>query len=81
MPSDLNRVVVTGWGVLSSIGHAAEHHWSNLAHGVCGIAPMLTIPTDQLTQKVAAEVKNYDPLNFSSPSARSRRSTGWRSSV
>lgn len=60
----MNRVVVTGWGVLSSIGHTAEHHWSNLARGVCGIAPMVTIPTDQLTQKVAAEVKNYDPLNF-----------------
>jgi nodulation protein E len=60
----VNRVVVTGWGVLSSIGHTAEHHWSNLVRGVCGIAPAVTIPTDQLTQKVAAEVKNYEPLNF-----------------
>ena len=46
----MNRVVVTGWGVLSSIGHTAEQHWANLARGVCGIAPMVTIPTDQLTQ-------------------------------
>jgi nodulation protein E len=60
----VNRVVVTGWGVLSSIGHTAEQHWSNLARGVCGIAPAVTIPTDQLIQKVVAEVKNYDPLNF-----------------
>ena len=76
----MNRVVVTGWGVLSSIGHTAEHHWTNLARGVCGIAPAVTIPTDQLTQKVAAEVKNYD-RSISSPSARSPRSTGWRSSA
>src|SRR5215207_4558145 len=59
-----HRVVVTGWGVLSSIGHTAETYWSNLARGVSGIAPAVTIPTDQLAQKVVAEVKDYDPLKF-----------------
>jgi len=59
-----HRVVVTGWGVLSSIGHTAETYWSNLSRGVCGIAPAVTIPTDQLAQKVVAEVKDYDPLKF-----------------
>ena len=57
-----HRVVVTGWGVLSSIGHDAASYWANLTKGVCGIAPALTIPTEQLTQKVVAEVKDYDPL-------------------
>jgi nodulation protein E len=57
-----HRVVVTGWGVLSSIGHTAEAYWSNLSRGVCGIAPATIIPTDQLAQKVVAEVKDYDPL-------------------
>ena len=57
-----HRVVVTGWGVLSSIGHTAESYWSNLSRGVCGIAPATIIPTDQLAQKVVAEVKDYDPL-------------------
>ena len=59
-----HRVVVTGWGVLSSIGHTAEAYWSNLARGVSGIAPALTIPTEQLTQKVVAEIKDYDPLKY-----------------
>lgn len=59
-----HRVVVTGWGVLSAIGRTAEHHWSNLARGVSGIAPAVTIPTDQLVQKIAAEIKNYDPLDY-----------------
>jgi nodulation protein E len=57
-----HRVVVTGWGVLSSIGHDAAAYWDNLTRGVSGIAPATTIPTDQLTQKVVAEVKDYDPL-------------------
>ena len=56
------RVVVTGWGVLSSIGYDAGTYWDNLKRGVSGIAPATTIPTDQLTQKVVAEVKDYDPL-------------------
>jgi nodulation protein E len=56
-----HRVVVTGWGVLSSIGHTAETYWSSLARGVCGIAPATLVPTDQLAQKVVAEVKDYDP--------------------
>ena len=59
-----HRVVVTGWGVLSSIGNTAETYWSNLARGVSGIAPAVTIPTDLLTQKMVAEVKDYDPLKF-----------------
>ena len=40
-----HRVVVTGWGVLSSIGHDAASYWANLSKGVCGIAPAMTIPT------------------------------------
>ena len=59
-----HRVVVTGCGVLSSVGITAGVYWANLARGVSGIAPAVTIPTDELTQKVDAEVKDYDPLNF-----------------
>ena len=57
-----HRVVVTGWGVISSIGHSAESYWDSLSRGVCGIAPAVTIPTDDLVQKVVAEIKDYDPL-------------------
>jgi nodulation protein E len=56
-----HRVVVTGWGVVSSIGHTAASYWSSLVRGVSGIAPATIIPTDQLTQKVVAEVKNFEP--------------------
>src|SRR5713101_5333755 len=56
-----HRVVVTGWGVVSSIGQTAASYWSNLVRGVCGIADATLIPTDQLTSKIVAEVKNFDP--------------------
>jgi nodulation protein E len=56
-----HRVVVTGWGVVSSIGQTAASFWSNLARGTSGIADASIIPTDQLSQKIVAEVKNFDP--------------------
>jgi nodulation protein E len=56
-----HRVVVTGLGVVSSIGHGAACYWSNLTSGVSGIAEATSIPTDQLMNKVVAEVKNFDP--------------------
>src|ERR1700686_1154894 len=56
-----HRVVVTGWGVVSSIGHSATSYWSNLVRGISGIADATIIPTDQLSQKIVAEVKDFDP--------------------
>ena len=31
------RVVITGMGVISSVGNDVETFWSNLKNGVCGI--------------------------------------------
>jgi nodulation protein E len=56
-----HRVVVTGWGVVSAIGHTATSYWSNLVRGVSGIAEATIIPTDQLAQKIVAEVKDFSP--------------------
>jgi nodulation protein E len=56
-----HRVVVTGWGVLSSIGHTADDYWSNLSRGACGIAPATILSADLLTHKAVGEVKNFDP--------------------
>jgi nodulation protein E len=55
------RVVVTGCGVISPIGHTLPSFWSNLVKGVSGIAEATVLPTDQLNQKVVAEVKDFDP--------------------
>ena len=58
------RVVVTGWGVLSSIGVTADAYWSGLTRGVCGIAPARSLPPDMPAAKAVAEVKDYDPLHY-----------------
>ncbi len=56
------RVVITGMGVVSPVGNDLETTWNNLINGVCGIAPITTFETDDLPVKIAAEVKNFDPI-------------------
>ena len=58
------RVVVTGCGVVSAIGHTLPSFWSNLVQGVSGIAEATVLPTSQLTQKVVAEVKDFKPQTY-----------------
>jgi nodulation protein E len=58
-----HRVVVTGLGAVTPLGHSTASYWENLKAGVSGLGPItLTAANEELTQKVAAEVKNFDPL-------------------
>jgi len=64
MPSadPARRAVVTGWGAVTPIGNDAETYWSNLLAGVPGGGPITTFDTTGHDVKIAAEVKNFDPL-------------------
>lgn len=58
-----HRVVVTGLGAVTPLGHSTAAYWQNLKAGASGLGPItLTAANEELTQKVAAEVKNFDPL-------------------
>jgi len=61
--TELNRVVVTGLGAITPLGQTSSVYWENLKAGSSGLGPItLTPANDELTQKIAAEVKNFDPL-------------------
>jgi 3-oxoacyl-[acyl-carrier-protein] synthase II len=49
-------------GVVSPVGNDLETTWNNLINGVCGIAPITTFDTSDLPVKIAAEVKDFDPI-------------------
>src|SRR5438876_2364775 len=62
------RVVVTGLGVVSSLGHDIETFWSRLLAGDCGIDKITAFDTTGFDTQIAAEVKNFDPTPaFPSP--------------
>jgi nodulation protein E len=59
----VHRVVVTGLGAVSPLGHTVAPYWDNLKLGKSGLGPITLPPSpEELTQKVAAEVKDFDPL-------------------
>ena len=56
----MNRVVVTGWGVVSPTGNDAKAYWSSIKAGVCGFGPPTLAPAERLNQKIVAEVKGFE---------------------
>jgi len=55
------RVVITGYGAVSPLGHDAASTWSGLLAGRSAIGRMVNQPTEPLVVKVAAEVRDFDP--------------------
>ena len=58
------RVVVTGLGLVSAVGHTAPEVWQNLLAGHSGIATITQFDVSAFPVTFAAEVKNFDPLQF-----------------
>jgi 3-oxoacyl-[acyl-carrier-protein] synthase II len=58
------RVVVTGLGLVSAVGNTAAENWTNLLAGKSGMAPISAFDTTGFSVTFAAEVKNFDPLDF-----------------
>ena len=63
----MKRVAVTGWGVVSPIGLDGPSYWSSLVAGRSGIGPISLAPNERLRQRVAAEIKGFDPLAHFTP--------------
>jgi nodulation protein E len=57
----MRRVVITGMGSISALGHDATSQWRAMREARSGIGPITNISTDLLNIKIAAEVRDYDP--------------------
>jgi 3-oxoacyl-[acyl-carrier-protein] synthase II len=58
------RVVITGLGLVCGVGNTAPEVWRQLLAGASGMAPIRGFDTTGFPVTFAAEVKNFDPLNF-----------------
>jgi 3-oxoacyl-[acyl-carrier-protein] synthase II len=58
------RVVVTGIGLICGVGNTTEEIWRNLLAGKSGVSRITHFDAAQFACQIAAEVKNFDPLNF-----------------
>ena len=57
-------VVVTGIGVVTSIGIGVEAFWANLLAGTSGIGPVESFDTSRYSVHLGGEVKAFDPRAF-----------------
>lgn len=58
------RVVITGAGVVSSLGFGLEQFWDSIKEGRNGISEITRIDVSEMSTKVGAEIKDFDPTLF-----------------
>ncbi len=58
------RVVVTGLGLICGVGNTVPEVWSALLAGKSGVGRITHFDAAAFACQIAAEVKNFDPLNF-----------------
>ncbi|HEX8746254.1 MAG TPA: beta-ketoacyl-ACP synthase II [Pyrinomonadaceae bacterium] len=58
------RVVVTGLGLVTPVGNSVEATWAALMAGRSGVDYIQKFDTTKFPVRIAAEVKDFDPLNF-----------------
>lgn len=60
----MKRVVVTGLGLISSLGIGLEESWKKLIDGESGIDLITQYDTTDMPVKIAGEVKGFDPTEY-----------------
>ncbi len=61
---DTQRVVITGMGALSPLGHRAPELWMGLLEGRSGIGPITQFDASAMPTRFAGEVKNFDATKW-----------------
>lgn len=68
----MKRVVVTGMGIISALGHDIDTFWDNVKKGKVAIDHIARFDTTDYKVKLAAEIKEFDPAQFMDVKAAKR---------
>ena len=63
----MRRVVVTGIGMINSVGNDKESSFKAICEGVCGIDTITIFDPANYSVKIAGEVKDFDPATVMDP--------------
>jgi 3-oxoacyl-[acyl-carrier-protein] synthase II len=61
------RVVVTGLGVIASLGHNVNDFWANILAGKCGVDRVTLFDAKDYACQIGAEVRGWDPAQHMDP--------------
>jgi 3-oxoacyl-[acyl-carrier-protein] synthase II len=64
MGRDVQRVVVTGLGIVSPLGCSVDANWQALLAGKSGIAPITSFDASDFPVRIAGEARDFDPGAF-----------------
>jgi 3-oxoacyl-[acyl-carrier-protein] synthase II len=64
MQNERKRVVVTGLGLVNSLGNDKENAWKNLLAGESGAAPIKNFDASSYPVDFACELKDFDPTQW-----------------
>ncbi len=57
-------MVVTGVGLVTALGTGTEETWTGLCDGRSGVGPISRFDSTEFSTRIAAEVKDFDPLRW-----------------
>ncbi|AHD05997.1 beta-ketoacyl-ACP synthase II [Paenibacillus larvae] len=60
----MKRVVVTGLGVISSLGQNANTFWENILAGKSGVSPVDNFDVSAYPTRIAASVRDFSPEDY-----------------
>jgi len=63
----VKRVVVTGLGMINSVGHDAPGAFDAIVAGECGIDTITHFDPEKYSARIAGEVKDFDPATVMDP--------------
>lgn len=58
------RVVITGMGAITPLGHSVDETWDRLVKGESGVDYVTRVDVSDLPTRIAAEVKDFEPTAF-----------------
>jgi 3-oxoacyl-[acyl-carrier-protein] synthase II len=60
----MKRVVITGTGLITALGHTVEETWDALCQGRSGIGPITNFDASEYPVRFAGEVRDFDPGRY-----------------
>ena len=63
----MRRIVVTGLGMVTPVGHDVDETWSAICDGRTGVAPIARFDASAFASRIGAEVKGFDLSPYMSP--------------
>jgi 3-oxoacyl-[acyl-carrier-protein] synthase II len=60
----VNRVVITGLGVVTAVGQDVESFWNHITAGKSGVGMIENFDVSEYPTRIAAEIKNFNPEKY-----------------